>query len=90
MKILVLGSSGQIGVSLVTYLKKNNFDVIEFDIERNHSEDLRVKSSLDEILPLVDFVFIFHRPPKWMRKGKACEGILTPYATQFSCKFARC
>lgn len=57
MRILVLGSSGQIGVSLVNYLKKKNHDVIEFDIENNKNEDLRICEILDGILPNVDFVF---------------------------------
>lgn len=57
MRILVLGSSGQIGVSLVRYLKKKNYDVIEFDIENNKNEDLRINKILDDILPNIDFVF---------------------------------
>ena len=32
MKHLVLGSAGQIGDHLVTYLKKQNQDVFEYDI----------------------------------------------------------
>lgn len=57
MRILVLGSSGQIGVSLVDYLRKNNHHVVEFDIENNQSEDLRISEVINEILPNVDFVF---------------------------------
>lgn len=57
MKILVLGSSGQIGSPLVNFLKNKNYDVIEFDIVKENKNDLRIKSILDDILPLVDFVF---------------------------------
>ena len=57
MRILVLGSSGQIGASLVDYLKKKNHTVIEFDIENNNSQDLRVNDVIDSLLPDIDFVF---------------------------------
>jgi nucleoside-diphosphate-sugar epimerase len=57
MKILVLGSSGQIGLSLVKFLRNKKHEVIEFDIEKNQSEDLRIPFVLDELLPSIDFVF---------------------------------
>ena len=56
MKILILGSDGQIGLSLRKYLSKNH-DVIEFDISSDIHNDLRVPNVLDSILPTVDFVF---------------------------------
>jgi nucleoside-diphosphate-sugar epimerase len=55
--ILVLGSSGQIGNSLCNFLRKKNYNVFEFDIERIKNEDLRIKDVLDKILLDVDFVF---------------------------------
>ncbi len=57
MKILVLGSDGQIGLALVKHLKKNNHEVIEFDIASNNNNDLRIPNILDTILPTIDFVF---------------------------------
>jgi len=57
MKILVLGSAGQIGAPLVQHLGAQNHTVIEFDIAVEINEDLRVSNILDEILPTVDFVF---------------------------------
>jgi len=57
MKILVLGSSGQIGIPLVKFLRERHHEVIEFDIVKNVNEDLRVPSVLDKILPSIDFVF---------------------------------
>ena len=41
-KILVLGSSGQIGIHLCQYLKKK-YQVKKFDIIENHKFDLRKK-----------------------------------------------
>jgi len=57
MKVLILGSDGQIGESLTKYLKSLNNDVIEFDIFSNPITDLRVPNILDNILQDVDFVF---------------------------------
>jgi nucleoside-diphosphate-sugar epimerase len=45
MKYLVLGSAGQIGGHLVTYLRDLNYDVLEFDIEDDPSEDLRIRNN---------------------------------------------
>jgi nucleoside-diphosphate-sugar epimerase len=55
--ILVLGSAGQIGLSMVQQLKKENYNVVEFDIFNNSNQDLRVENALDDILPNIDFVF---------------------------------
>lgn len=59
MKYLVLGSSGQIGSVLVSYLVQKNHDVFEFDILRSAEEDLRIPNNalLKEHLLNVDFVF---------------------------------
>jgi nucleoside-diphosphate-sugar epimerase len=40
MKYLVLGSSGQVGFPLTTFLKKNNHEVLEFDIVEDNLNDL--------------------------------------------------
>lgn len=55
--ILVLGSAGQIGLSMTQQLKKENYNVIEFDIFNNFNQDLRVENILDDILLNIDFVF---------------------------------
>lgn len=57
MKILILGSEGQIGKPLVKYLKKENHIVYEFDIIANILEDLRSPHILNAVLSEVDFVF---------------------------------
>jgi len=57
MKILVLGSDGQIGAPLTKYLRELNHEVVEFDIYSNHENDLRKENVLDNIMPDVDFVF---------------------------------
>lgn len=57
MRILVLGSDGQVGQPLVEHLKSLNHDVVEFDIFSDINKDLRKSNILDKILPSVDFVF---------------------------------
>lgn len=57
MKILILGSNGQIGYTLSEYLKIKKHDIIEFDITSNSNDDLRIPNILDNILPEIDFVF---------------------------------
>jgi len=57
MRILVLGSDGQIGEPLVDYLNNLHHDVIEFDVYSNPITDLRIPNILDGILPTIDFVF---------------------------------
>lgn len=58
-KILILGSSGQIGSYLYSFLKKRNFSPIKFDILNSKSEDLRIINNykLVRLLKTVDFVF---------------------------------
>jgi len=46
MKHLVLGSSGQIGSCIIDYFKNQGEEIIEFDIERNPNEDLRISNNL--------------------------------------------
>jgi nucleoside-diphosphate-sugar epimerase len=55
--ILVLGSSGQIGMALVDYLRLKKYNVTEFDISQDSKEDLRERHILDELLKKTDFVF---------------------------------
>jgi len=57
MKILVLGSDGQIGEPLTKHLRGLNHTVIEFDIYSNPITDLRTPNILDNLLPEIDFVF---------------------------------
>ena len=42
MKILVLGSDGQVGSSLFTHLESIGHDVVGFDIFSNKEQDLRI------------------------------------------------
>jgi len=56
-RILVLGSSGQIGGHLVKHLRSQDYEVITFDIFSDPGEDLRIQGILDDLLPQMDFVF---------------------------------
>jgi nucleoside-diphosphate-sugar epimerase len=58
MKQLILGSSGQIGMALSTYYKARGDEVLNFDIENDFREDLRVAESnlLRERMQQADFV----------------------------------
>ena len=57
MKCLVLGSSGQIGAALATYLKSQGHQVRHFDIARTAAEDLRIAGRIDNYMQEADFVF---------------------------------
>ena len=59
MKYLVLGSSGQIGSPLVSYLKRRGHKVETFDIVDTNQEDLRIKDNpiLTAKINKSDFVF---------------------------------
>lgn len=58
-KILILGSSGQIGFHLKEYLGKKNYKVFNFDIVDGKSNDLRKKNNLKliKLLKKTDYVF---------------------------------
>ena len=58
-KILILGSSGQIGSYLVEHLEQNDYFVDCFDIVRDASEDLRIfeNDKLEKLIMNSDFVF---------------------------------
>ena len=59
MKILILGSSGQIGAYLSEYLLNKNYEVIEFDIVNGPSEDLTKipNKFLEDSIKAADFVY---------------------------------
>ena len=60
MKILVLGSSGQVGAYLVEYLREKGHEVIEFDKNKDpHWQDLTMNNNayLMECMIKADFVF---------------------------------
>ena len=40
-KILILGSEGQVGLHLKSYLKSKNYNVMGFDIVEKNNQDLR-------------------------------------------------
>ena len=58
-KILILGSSGQIGFHLQEYLSKKKYKVFNFDIVDGKSNDLRKKNNLKliKLLKKTDYVF---------------------------------
>lgn len=60
MKILVLGSSGQIGKPTCDFLRKTGHEVIEYDIANGHMQDLRRNSvGLTHAMLSSDFVYYF-------------------------------
>jgi nucleoside-diphosphate-sugar epimerase len=58
-KVLILGSSGQIGAYLTEYLRKKGHEVTEFDIVNGEEQDLTIipNRKLDHDIRLADFVF---------------------------------
>jgi nucleoside-diphosphate-sugar epimerase len=59
MKVLILGSSGQIGAYLTDYLHKKGYDVLEFDVINSKQQDLTSIPNilLEESIKTSDFVF---------------------------------
>lgn len=57
-KILILGSRGQIGSHLSIYLKKK-YKILEFDLAKNNSEDLRIHNNFKFISLVKQSDFIF-------------------------------
>ena len=59
MKVLVLGSSGQIGAYLTEYLRKKGHEVIEFDKNNDKGQDLTLipNLKLNAAIAYTDFVF---------------------------------
>jgi len=60
MKVLVLGSSGQIGAYLTEYLKEKGHDVREFDKNNDKDQDLTTIPSVElhRNIMTADFVFV--------------------------------
>jgi len=56
MKYLVLGSDGQVGAELCKFLRKENHEVVEFDIASDQSQDLRIPNVIDNLVEESDFV----------------------------------
>ncbi len=58
-KVLILGSSGQIGVYLTEYLCEKGHEVTEFDIVNGEDQDLTIipNRKLEHDIRLADFVF---------------------------------
>ena len=58
-KILILGSSGQIGSELSKFYKNKGYQVFDFDIVEDEFEDLRMKNNqiLEKYIRDCDFVF---------------------------------
>lgn len=57
-KVLILGSSGQIGSHLVKFCVDKGISVVEYDISRSPDEDLRQFSpKLSQLVKDVDFIF---------------------------------
>jgi dTDP-4-dehydrorhamnose reductase len=57
-KILILGSSGQIGTALRQYLM-NKYNILNFDIENSLSEDLRIKNQKIDKMIKESSIFFF-------------------------------
>lgn len=57
MKILVLGSDGQVGSALFDHLRNIGHEVVGFDIFSNKNQDLRIKDVLEDLIVDIDFVF---------------------------------
>lgn len=59
MKVLVLGSSGQVGAHLVKHLRSMNHSVKEFDIVNDLNQDLRLYNNdlLDKCIYESDFIY---------------------------------
>ena len=59
MRVTILGSSGQIGAYLTTYLRDKGHEVIEFDKNNNEVQDITVipNLKLDASIAYSDFVF---------------------------------
>ena len=59
MKYLVLGSAGQIGDCLCSYLRNKGHDVLEFDMVDNQFQDLRIQENeiLEDLISKSDFIY---------------------------------
>ena len=59
MKIVILGSGGQIGAYLTEYLRGKGHEINEFDVLNGEDQDLTVipNRKLEHDIRLADFVF---------------------------------
>tara|TARA_B100000131_G_scaffold32139_1_gene29893 strand:+ start:240 stop:1088 length:849 start_codon:yes stop_codon:yes gene_type:complete len=59
MRVLVLGSEGQVGAYLTEYLNNKGYDVLEFDVVNGRHQDMTVipNAELHRKMMLADFVF---------------------------------
>ena len=59
MKYLVLGSAGQIGDCLCSYLRDKGHNVLEFDMVDNQFQDLRIQENeiLEDLISKSDFIY---------------------------------
>ena len=59
MKVLILGSNGQIGAYLTEYLKEKGHDVREFDVSNGEEQDLTTipNPQLHAAIMTADFVY---------------------------------
>lgn len=57
MNYLVLGSSGQVGAALTSFLKAEGENVIEFDLVNGFHQDLRTEGMVNHAIEMADFVF---------------------------------
>ena len=60
MRILILGSEGQIGAYLTEYLNNKGYEVLEFDVVNGRHQDMTVipNAELHRKVMLADFVFV--------------------------------
>ena len=58
-RILILGSSGQVGAYLSEYLRSEGYEVLEFDIVNDRSQDMTVipNGELEAKIYMADFVY---------------------------------
>ena len=58
-RVLILGSSGQVGAYLTEYLRKEGYEVFEFDVVNGPNQDLTVipNGQLEAMIHLADFVY---------------------------------
>ena len=59
MRVLVLGSEGQVGAYLTEYLNNKGYEVLEFDVVNGRHQDMTVipNAELHRKMMLADFVF---------------------------------
>ena len=58
-KVLILGSEGQVGAHLKDYLNRKSYSVLEFDIAKSKSQDLRAfrNKKLSNLIKKSHFIY---------------------------------